>query len=123
MTNNIRISTAGPQADIALIDIRGFLDTVVAYTLQEQINRLMGTGMRKYIINLEELEHISSAGIGFFSGLVLEFRKYQSKLVFINIPEQIRYLLQATRLIEIFTVGQNLQEAFTLLENNGIPPA
>lgn len=123
MTNNIRISTAGPQADIALIDIRGFLDTVVAFSLQEQVNTLIGTGMRKYIINLEELEHISSAGIGFFSGLALELRKYQGKLVFINIPEQVQYLLKLTRLIEIFTVGQNLQDAFHLLENGNMQPA
>lgn len=123
MTNNIHISTAGPQADITLIDIRGFLDTLVAYTLQEQVNTLMGAGMRKYIIDLEELEHISSAGIGFFSGLVLELRKYHGKLVFINIPEHVQDLLKLMRLIEIFTVGQNLQDALILLENNTLQPA
>ena len=116
MNNTVHVSTTGSQADITLIDIRGFLDTMVAYTLQEQVNALLEEGKDKYIINLEELEYISSAGIGFFSDLVLKLRKCQGQLIFIHIPEQVQHLFKITRLIEIFTVGENMQDALAKLD-------
>lgn len=116
MNNTVQISTTGSHDDITLINIRGFFDTVVAYSLQEQVHTLLGSGRLKYIVNLEELEHISSAGIGFFSGFVLELRKYRGKLIFINIPEQVQYLFKITRLMDLFTVGKSMQEALALLE-------
>lgn len=116
MTNTVQVSTTGSQADITLIQIRGFLDTMVAYTLQEQVNALLEEGKCKYIVNLEELEHISSAGIGFFSDLVLKLRKRQGQLVFIHIPEPVQHLFKITRLMEIFTVEETMQDALSKLD-------
>jgi anti-sigma B factor antagonist len=116
MSTNVQISTIGSQSDIMLIKIREFLDTVVVYYLQEKVDTLMKDGIFKYIIDLEELEHISSAGIGLFSSMALELRKFQGKLVFINVPDQVRHLFEITRLIEMFTLKQSIQEALTALE-------
>lgn len=116
MTNDVQISTLGAQADITLITIRGFFDTMVAYTLQERVNAFVHEGKVKYIVNLEFLEQISSAGIGFFSAFVLELRKYQGKLIFIHIPERVYDLFKITRLIEIFTVAQDVYAAQAVLD-------
>ena len=55
MSNNVQIQEVGAQSDIRLINIRGFLDTVVVYHLQEEIDALIEHGIVKYIISLEEL--------------------------------------------------------------------
>ena len=116
MNTNVQISTTGSQANITLINIRGFLDTMVAYDLQEQVNDLLEEGTCKYIVDLEGLEYISSAGIGFFSDLVLRLRKRQGQLVFIHIPEQVQHLFKITRLFEIFTVEDTMQSALARLD-------
>ena len=75
MSNNVQIKEVGSRSDIRLINIRGLLDTVIAYRLQEKMDILIEDGIFKYIIDLEELEHISSAGIGLFSAMALELQK------------------------------------------------
>lgn len=116
MTNNVQIKTIGTQADIMLISIRGFLDTVVAYHLQEKVNALIEDGKCKYIINLAELEHISSAGIGIFSEMALKLRKQHGKFIFINVPEQVWHLFKITRLAEIFPIETSVATAVTTIE-------
>jgi len=116
MSNNVKIQEVGAQSDIRLINIRGFLDTVVVYHLQEEIDALIEHGIVKYIISLEELEYISSAGIGLFSGMVLELRKHHGQIIFIHVPEQVLHLFEITRLIEIFTIRDTIHEAITILE-------
>ena len=116
MSNDVIIGTIGSQADITLIHIRGFLDTVVAYSLQEQIYALISAGSYKYIIDLKELEQISSAGIGLFSGLVMELRKHHGQLIFLHVPEQVEHVFKITRLIELFIIGENMDQAVAALE-------
>ncbi len=116
MSDNVQIQEVESRSDIRLINIRGFLDTVVAYHLQEKMELLIKDGVFKYIIDLEELEHISSAGIGIFSAIALELRKHHGQIVFVHIPEQVLHLFEITRLIEFFTVKEAVSEAVTVLE-------
>jgi hypothetical protein len=66
MTADVHITAIGSQANVLEIAIRGFLDTMAAYALQERIHAQIIAGHHRYVINLEALEQISSAGIGFF---------------------------------------------------------
>ena len=118
MSNNVQIKKIGSQSDIRLINIRGPLDTVEAYHLQEKMDTLIEDGILKYIVNLEELEHISSAGIGIFSAVALELRKLQGQIIFIHVPEQVLHLFEITRLIEFFTIKESINEAITILESS-----
>lgn len=118
MSNNVQIQEVGAQSDIRLINIRGFLDTVVAYHLQEEIDTFIEHGIVKYIISLEELEYISSAGIGLFSGIAIELRKHHGQIIFIHVPEQVLHLFEITRLTEIFTIRETINEALTIFESS-----
>jgi anti-anti-sigma factor len=117
MKNDVQVKTVGSQADIVQISIRGYLDTMAAYSLQEQVQGLITEGKYRYLIDLEDLEQVSSAGIGFFSGLVMELRKFQGHLVFVHIPEQVQHLFKITRLIELFTVCDDASSALAMLES------
>lgn len=118
MSNNIKISTIEAEQQIVLVTIRGSLDTVAAFHLQEQVQDLINAGHCKFLINLKELEHIGSAGIGLFSAIILDLERHHGKVVFINISEQVYEILQLTRLIEIFTIAQTQKEAVALLETS-----
>ena len=117
MINEVQIGTIGARADIILIKIRGFLDAVVAYHLQEKVDPLLKKGIFKYIINLEELEHISTAGIGFFSGLAMELQKHHGKIIFTNVPVLVQHLFNTTGLIGIFPIRESVKDAVTAIES------
>ena len=107
----VRIDKEGAQADIAVVRIYGALDTLAAYTFQEQLQTLIGTGVYKYVIDLEDLEYISSAGIGVFSGMLFEVQKHQGGIVFANISEKIYKLFNMIGLTAIFKINDTIEKA------------
>ncbi len=117
MSHDVQITRIGSQKDVLEISIRGILDTTVAYSLQKEVHKLIDEGQYRYLINLEKLEQISSAGIGFFSELVVELRKHQGDLVFVNIPEHVQHVLKITRLFELFTVCDTVAAALDVMNN------
>jgi anti-anti-sigma factor len=116
MIDEVQLKPISSQSDIMLIKIRGFFDSVAAYQFQEKVHTLIDDGIVKYIVDLEELEHVSSAGIGFFYNLTMELRKHHGKIIFTNVPEQVGYLFNITRLIEIFPLRESVSAAVAAIE-------
>ena len=108
---DIQIETVESHADIVMVYIRGPLDTVAAYEFHEKMDNLINNGLYKFIINLKELDYISSAGIGVFPGMALELQKHQGGIVFINVSGKIYKLFEMIGLTVIFTVKETLEEA------------
>ncbi len=116
MSNNFVIKKMGSQNDIVRISIRGSLDSIIAYHLQEQVEMLIQDGYLKYLIDLANLEHISSAGLGIFSVAILDLKRRQGKIIFVNIPAPMYQILKVTRLVKIFTVAETQEKAVEMLE-------
>ena len=111
MINDIKIATLDREADILSVHVLGSLDAVLAYKLQSEIEKQMREGHCKYVVDFQELEYISSAGIGVFSALILQLQKRQGKMIFLNVPERVIELLHLTRLFEIFPIVEHAEEA------------
>ena len=122
MSKHVKIWKMGIQSDIVCITIRDSLDTVVAYHLRDHIHSLLEGGSRKFLVNLEGLDYISSAGVGLFSEIILELKRHHGKIIFINISDQIYEVLMLTRLIEIFTIAETQEEALAALETSSHSP-
>jgi anti-sigma B factor antagonist len=112
----VQISKKGAQADIAVVQIYGAVDTLAAYTFQEQMNTLMKTGVYKYIIDLENLEYISSAGIGIFSAMDFELQKHHGRIVFVCISKKIYKLFDMIGLTAIFEIKDTVEKAIEEFE-------
>ncbi len=97
--------------DIVMIRIDGPLDTVAAYEFQEHMEHLVETGVYKFIMNLETLEYISSAGIGVFPGIAQTLHEHEGGLVFIHVSSKIAKLFAMIGLTTIFTIHANKEEA------------
>ena len=116
MSYNIQIRTIGTQSDIALIKVRGFLDTMSAYELKERGDTLIGGGIYKYIINFEHLEHISSAGIEAFHGIAQRIQKKNGEIIFTNVPDKISNLFEKIGVTVFFRTRNTIQEALREFE-------
>jgi anti-anti-sigma factor len=122
MSEKVEIKEIGAQSDILFIRIRDSLNTVVAYYLQEQLLGLIDQGFRKFLVDLEELEYLSSAGVALFSSVILKLQRQHGKIIFINISDKIYEILRLTRMINIFTVAESHEQALSDLENF-LPPS
>jgi len=116
--SNIRIyiTKHGKHSDIAVIELHGPLDTVASYTFQEKMQSLLQTGLYKFIIDLQHLDYISSAGIGVFPGMSNELRQHKGGLIFVRVPTRIYKLFEMIGLIALFPVLERVDQAIEEFE-------
>ena len=108
---NIHTEKIEQYPDIVMIRIDGPLNTVASYSFQEYMENLIETGVYKFIVNLEALEYISSAGIGVFPGIAQTLNEHQGGIVFIHVSSKIAKLFAMIGLTTLFTIWANKEEA------------
>ncbi len=116
MQYDFTIERIGACADVILITLKGSLDSVNAYHLQEQVQQEIAQGAKHVIADFHATEYLSSAGIGVFSALYFHLHKKQGRLIFIHVPPHVLEILQLTHLIHIFPRTETLEQALKKIE-------
>ena len=73
-------------------------------------------GTHNFVINLEELQHINSSGLGVLITLLTKARKAGGDLVLANPSDFIKNLLLITKLNTIFRIFPSSEEAVSSFE-------
>lgn len=116
MSKVIQIRTIGDRSDVALITLRGFLDTMSAYDLQQAGDELVKQGLYKFIIDFELLEYLSSAGVETFHTIDQKLQLNNGCMVFVNISEKIYKVLDIIGSTTFFRIKDSIREAMKELE-------
>lgn len=99
------------QPPTVVVRLHGPLDTVAAYTFQEKMHALIQSGVVRFIIDFEQLEYISSAGIGVFPGMATELQSHDGHMIFVHVPEKTYKLFEMIGLTALFTITDTVDEA------------
>ena len=77
MMNDISISFTKPEdnPDVSVISVKGYVDTTTSTELEESLKRLLGKGRYDIVIDLGNVNYISSAGWGIFISEIKEIRE------------------------------------------------
>jgi anti-sigma B factor antagonist len=75
--NDISISFSKPKdnTDISVISVKGYVDTTTSSELEESLKRLLRKGRYDIVIDLGDVNYISSAGWGIFISEIKEIRE------------------------------------------------
>lgn len=111
MSRHFLIRRIGSKADIAHIQIPSALDSLTAYQLLEKIQGLAQDGLSKYIINLEDVQYISSTGIEIIYLLQHELHEEYGTVLIANIPHKIYKLFDQVGVMTILQVTDSLEQA------------
>lgn len=76
-TFNIQRNDLG---ELSILNLHGFLDAHTAPELEKHLDQLMQEGRCKIIVNFENLNYISSAGLGVFMGKIESIREQQGDI-------------------------------------------
>lgn len=85
--------------------------------LADDFNDLMEEGVKTFILDLGELKHINSSGLGVFITLLTRARKKDGELLLVNPSDHIRNLMIITKLHSIFQIFDNLEDALASLKS------
>ncbi|MCA9410928.1 MAG: STAS domain-containing protein [Candidatus Omnitrophica bacterium] len=103
------------ETPIQKVRISGYLDSSTFPQLQEHLNNLMKQGNLHYLLDLEDLDYISSAGLGVLMGILREVREKDGDLKIVNMSEKIErvfYLLGFSRLMKVYASEEEALESF-----------
>lgn len=62
----VSVEKVGPQSDISIIRVGGYIDTTTSSELERALDSLLKAGVFRVIIDLGNVDYISSAGWGIF---------------------------------------------------------
>ena len=79
--------------------------------LAEAFNEQKENGFLQFILDLSELKHVNSSGLGVFITLLTKARKKDGEVVIVNPSESIRSLLMMTKLNSIFHIYDSVEAA------------
>lgn len=96
---------------IFLIHSGNILDNNNAHEMFELISNAQSEGMNRIILNMQDLEFLSSAGVGSLIGTVDVSRGAGGDIILCNVGDSILHILEVLDLTSYLTVAENKQAA------------
>jgi anti-sigma B factor antagonist len=107
----ISVEKLGTQAALSAVSIRGYIDTTTAPDLERVLQGLLVQGGYKIVIDLKEVDYISSAGWGIFISEIKNIRQHGGDLVLANMSESVKEVFELLEFSSILTAVPTLQGA------------
>lgn len=89
---NIEATTVGAEGDMAVISLRGIIDTISAEHLREAIDKVIRSNIYKLVIDMSLVEYVSSGGWGTFTERLRELRRNDGDLKLFGMDPDVYYV-------------------------------
>ncbi len=79
--------------------------------LRQVVQQLLAEGYKKLLLNMENVLHVDSSGIGELMGCYTTVKNQGGELKLLHLHKNVRNLLEITRLYSIFDTHEDLTTA------------
>ena len=86
--------------------------------LRTSLRGLVQEGEKNILLNLAEVSHIDSSGLGEFIGGSASLRRNGGEIKLLNLTERINELMTITKLLTVFEIYENEEAAVNSFQNN-----
>jgi anti-sigma B factor antagonist len=122
----IQVSTevAGSEGQVSIIKVGGYIDTTTSSEVERALNSLLKQGRYKIIIDLGNVDYISSAGWGIFISEIKSIRENNGDLKLVSmIPDvyEIFELLEFHHILDVYDTNQEAIQKFQEAEYAEVP--
>lgn len=108
---SIKVSTRMVDG-VVIVDLFGQLRLGEGTSkLRQVVQDLLGEGYRKLLLNMENVLHVDSSGIGELMGCYSSVKAQGGELKLLQLHKNVRNLLEVTRLYSIFDTYEDLPAA------------
>jgi anti-sigma B factor antagonist len=107
----IEIKPVDADESVQLITVSGYLDAHTFEQLEETINDLYNQEVYRIVVDLSEVQYISSAGAGVFIGALQTAQDHDGNIVLMRPSESVREVFDLLGLTQIFSLQEDLDGA------------
>jgi anti-sigma B factor antagonist len=118
----VDVSYTGDEENIAVISASGFIDTTTAPELEKKLEEQLALNKYKIIVNLENIDYVSSAGWGVFVSEIREIRENNGDLVLVNMSPDVYDVYELMEFSSILKSFDSLNEAVSSFTGETIKP-
>ncbi len=97
--------------DIAVINVTGRIDAVTASEFENEVKLIIDQGAGKLLLNLQELEYISSAGLRSILTLLKLSKSSNIKLAFSNLQDMVSEVFKVSGFTGMLSIYASKDEA------------
>ncbi len=124
----IQVSTevAGSRNHISIIKVGGYIDTTTSSELERALDSLLKQGRFYLVVDLGNVDYISSAGWGIFISEIKSIRENNGDLKLVRmVPDvyEIFELLEFHHILDVYDAVDEAINKFEVLESAGKPVA
>lgn len=101
------------QADVHILDLKGYLDAHTTPVLEEAFQKLLGEKKYRILVNCKELNYISSAGLGVFMAFIEDVRAEQGDIKMSNMSAKVFSIFDLLGFPVLYDIVKDEQEALT----------
>jgi anti-sigma B factor antagonist len=105
---NIKINERG---DIKVVQCLGYIDTTTSSMLENKMAELITGKHYKIIMDLGEVDYISSAGWGIFISEIKNIRKNKGDLKLVNMKQEVMEIFELLDFTNILEYYKSVDEA------------
>ncbi len=116
----IQVSTqvAGSRGQIAIIKVGGYIDTTTSSEVERALNSLLKQGRYQIIIDLGNVDYISSAGWGIFISEIKAIRENNGDLKLVRMIPDVYEIFELLEFHHILDVYDSIEEAIHKFEES-----
>lgn len=101
---------------IAGLQIKGFLDAHSFEEFDAALGELFERSVYKVIVDLTNLEYVSSAGAGVLIAALSEAKEHGGEIVLVNPNESVAEVFELLGLTQLFTLTDDREEALAVFQ-------
>jgi len=91
-------------SDSVKISLNGEMDICSSNEIKEKIYSIVDTNKKDIFIDCKDLNYIDSTGLGIFVATLKRAKKYEKKVVILNLKDNIKKLFTITGLDKVFQI-------------------
>jgi anti-sigma B factor antagonist len=116
----IQVSTevAGSKNDVSIIKVGGYIDTTTSSEVERALNSLLKQGNWNIVIDLGNVDYISSAGWGIFISEIKSIRENNGDLKLVRMIPDVYEIFELLEFHHILDVYDSTQEAVQKFEES-----
>jgi anti-sigma B factor antagonist len=107
----IQMEKDASDSSMIILNLKGFLDTYNSADFQREVNKLIESGYNKILFNCNELNYVSSTGIGAFTSFLKTLKQKEGNLVLSFLQPKVFEVFQLLGFSKFFNITNNIEEA------------
>lgn len=99
------------ERDITIVSVTGRMGEVTAPAFEEKMREFIAHEEKKFVVDLGELEYISSAGLRSILAIAKLLKDKSGTIVLSGLTGSVKDVFEISQFISIFTIYNNPEEA------------